>query len=109
MRPESDPWYEQPAFVDHGMLEDIGIRGIDLNDDPIEMIPVDDPETENHGSDENVAAIAGLLAEVNVSGDDESCGEAVPRGKHSAMRSIRVIQKTLVDACPPVPWLEGCA
>ncbi|KAL3679518.1 hypothetical protein R1sor_022474 [Riccia sorocarpa] len=78
MRPESDPWYEQPAYVEHGMPEDIGIGGIDLNEDPIEMIPADDPKTEDGGADENVAAIAGLLAEVNVSGDDDSVGEAAP-------------------------------
>ncbi|KAL3678830.1 hypothetical protein R1sor_021786 [Riccia sorocarpa] len=84
MRPESDPWYEQPAFVDQGMPEDIGIGGIDLNEDPIEMIPGDDPETKNHRADENVAAIAGLLSEVNVSDDDESGGEAAPHGRHYA-------------------------
>ncbi|KAL3697237.1 hypothetical protein R1sor_011313 [Riccia sorocarpa] len=78
MRPESDPWYEQPAYVEHGMPEDIGIGGIDLNEKPIEMIPTDDPETEDGGADENVAAIAGLLAEVNVSGDNDSAGKAAP-------------------------------
>ncbi|KAL3687317.1 hypothetical protein R1sor_013626 [Riccia sorocarpa] len=78
MRPESDPWYEQPAYVEHGMPEDIGIGGIDLNKDLIEMILADDPETEDGGADENVAAVAGLLAEVNVSGDDDSAGEAAP-------------------------------
>ncbi|KAL3697833.1 hypothetical protein R1sor_011909 [Riccia sorocarpa] len=94
MRSESDPWYEQPAFVEHGMPEDIGRGRIDLNEDPIEMIPADDPETEDHGADDivvgDVAAIAGLLAKVNVSGeDDESGGEAASRGRHSAERSIR--------------------
>ncbi|KAL3695619.1 hypothetical protein R1sor_009695 [Riccia sorocarpa] len=89
MRPELDPWYEQPAYVQHAMLEDIGIGRIDLNEDPIEMIPADDPETEDGGADENVAAIAGLLAKVNVSDDEQSAEEAAPR--------------------PPIPWLEGCA
>ncbi|KAL3689889.1 hypothetical protein R1sor_016198 [Riccia sorocarpa] len=81
MEPKSDPWYEQPAYVEHGMPEDIGIGGIDSNEDPIEMIPADDPETKDGGADENVAAIAGLLAEMKVSGDDNSAGEAAPRGK----------------------------
>ncbi|KAL3693467.1 hypothetical protein R1sor_007118 [Riccia sorocarpa] len=67
------------------MPEDIGIGGIDLNEDLIEMIPADDPETEDGGADDNVAAIAGLLAEVNVSGDDESAGEAAPHGRHTSV------------------------
>ncbi|KAL3688190.1 hypothetical protein R1sor_014499 [Riccia sorocarpa] len=99
MRPESDPWYEHPAYVEHGMAQDIGIGVIDLNEEPIEMIPSDDPETEDDGPEENVATIAGLLAEVNVSGDDDSGGEAVSRGRHSSVRSIRVMQKTFDDAC----------
>ncbi|KAL3697968.1 hypothetical protein R1sor_012044 [Riccia sorocarpa] len=85
MRPESDPWYEQPAYVEHGMPEDIGIGGIDLNENPIKMIHADDPETKDGGADENVAAIAGFLAEVNVSGDDDSAGEAASRGRHTSV------------------------
>ncbi|KAL3696519.1 hypothetical protein R1sor_010595 [Riccia sorocarpa] len=102
MRPESDPWYEHPAFVEHGMAEDIGIGVIDLNEEPIEMIPADDLETEDGGPEENVAAIAGLLAEVNVLGDDDSGGEAAPRGRHSSGLRRRRQQGTWEHAEAPV-------
>ncbi|KAL3684769.1 hypothetical protein R1sor_002791 [Riccia sorocarpa] len=102
MRPESDPWYEHPAYVEHGMPEDIGIRGIDLNEDPIEMILADDSETEDGGAEENVTAIAGLLAEVNVSGDDDSGGETASRGRHSSGLRRRRQQGTWEHAGAPV-------
>ncbi|KAL3676434.1 hypothetical protein R1sor_026382 [Riccia sorocarpa] len=106
MRPESDPWYEQPAYVQHGMPEDIGIGGIDLNEDPIEMIPADDPETEDGMADENGAAIAGLLAEVDVSGDDESAGEEAPRGRHTLVLLSLGWNGARVTACAFDPQQE---
>ncbi|KAL3689617.1 hypothetical protein R1sor_015926 [Riccia sorocarpa] len=102
MRPESDPWYEQPAYVEHGMPEDIGIGGIDLNEDSIEMLPADDPETEDGGADEDVAAIADLLAEPNVSRDDDSAGEAASRGRHTSGLRRRRQQGTWEHAGAPV-------